>query len=248
MKILVINPNTSESLTEQIRGELERIKRPDTELVVSNPSKGPKSIESAYDDVVAAPHVIEMVKRAGEEGYDAVVIACFADTAVDAAKEVAAIPVLGIGEVSLHVAALLGHKFCIVTTLRTRVPAKEVYVRRLGMETLLASVRVRHMEVVEAVANPEQCKAAILEVGRRAIEEDGAEVLILGCASNVGYADDLSRQLGIPVIDPTSVTLKVAEALVDLKLTHSKIGLFSYPLNLERERARDANRHVHPNA
>ena len=237
MKILVINPNTSEGLTEQIRRELEKIMRPDTELVVRNPSEGPQSIESSFDDVFAAPHVVEMVRRANEEGYDAVIIACFADTAVNPAKEVSAIPVLGIGEVSLHIAALLGHRFCIMTTLKTRVPSKETYVRQLGMEKLLASVRVRSMTVLDAVAKPDECKSAILALGKRAIEEDGAEVLVLGCASNAGYADDLTRQLGIPVIDPTSVTLKVAEALVDLGLTQSKVGLFSYPLNLKREPA-----------
>jgi allantoin racemase len=237
MKILVINPNTSESMTQHIRGVLDRIKRTDTELSVKNPPEGPLFISFAYDEVVAAPHVIRMVRRANAEEYDAVVIACFGDPAIDAAKEVSQIPVLGITEVSLHVAALLGHKSCIIATLKTLVPKYEQYVRRLGIEKLLASVRALNMTVLEAEAKPDKCKIALLEQGRRAVEEDGAEVLILGCAGWVGYADDLTRQLGIPVLDPTSVTLKVTEAMVDLELTHSKIGIFSYPLNLEREQA-----------
>jgi allantoin racemase len=230
MKILVINPNTSERITQHIRTELERIKRPDTELTVENPSKGPPFISFAYDVAVAAPHVIQMVGRANEAGYDAIVVACFNDPAVSAAKEISQVPVLGIAEVSFHIAALLGHRFCVMATLRKRVPLIELHVRQLGMEKLLASVRALNMSTLEVDAKPDESKAAILELGRRAIDEDGAEVLVLGCAGLIGHADDLTRQLGIPVVDPTSVTFKVAEAMVDLRLTHSKVGLFSQPL------------------
>jgi allantoin racemase len=232
VKILVINPNISESITAQLWRELEKVKRSDTELAVTNPSEGPTYIRTAYDDAMTAPNVVKLVRQANEDGYDAVIIAGFSDPAIVAAKEVSQIPVLGMAEVSLHVAALLGHKFCIMTTTKIRAPAKEMYVRQLGMEKLLASVRPLNMEGLDSVAKPDECKTAILELGRRAIEEDGAETLILGSAGMVGYADDLTGQLGIPVIDPPIVTLKVAEAMVDLGLTHSKIGIFSYPLNL----------------
>ena len=141
MKILVINPNTSERITQHIRAELERIKRPDTELRVENPSEGRPFISFAYDVAVAAPEVIQMVGRANEAGYDAIVVACFNDPAVSAGKEISHVPVLGIAEVSFHIAALLGHRFCVAATLKTRVPFIELHVRQLGMEKLLASVR-----------------------------------------------------------------------------------------------------------
>jgi len=167
-----------------------------------------------------------------------VVVACFSDPGIDAAKEVSQIPVLGIAEVALHIAALLGHKFCLMTPLKSRVPAKEHHVRRLGMAKLLASVRALNMKVLETDAKPDETKTAVLEIGKRAIEEDGAEVMILGCAGMAGYSEELAKQLGVPVLDPTSVALKVAEALVNLGLTHSKIGLFSRPLSVESEQMR----------
>jgi allantoin racemase len=238
MKILVINPNTSESMMQHIRRELEKIKRPDTELEVKNPSEGPLAIQSAYDEALAAPRVVEMVKKANEERYDAVIIACFSDPGLDAAKEASQILVLGIAEVAFHIAALLGHKFCIMTPLKSRVPAKEQHVRRLGMTKLLTSVRALNMKVLETDAKPDETKSALLEIGKRAIEEDGAEVMILGCAGMAGYSEELANQLGIPVLDPTSVSLKVVEAMVDLGITHSKIGIFSTPLGLEHERIR----------
>jgi len=234
MRILVVNPNTSESMTEHIRRELVRIKHPDTELEVKNVSEGPLAVQSAYDEALAVPRVVEMVKKANEEAYNAVIVACFSEPGIDAAKEVSQIPVLGIAQVALHIAALLGHKFCIVTPLKTRVPAKEEHVRRLGMERLLASVRAMNMTVLETDAKPEETKDTVLKIGKKAIEEDGAEVIILGCAGMEGYAEELTQKLGVPVLEPTSVTLKVAEAMVDLGLTHSKVGLFSYPLGVER--------------
>ena len=97
------------------------------------------------------------------------VVACFSDPGIDAAKEVSQIPVLGIAEVALHIAALLGHKFCLMTPLKSRVPAKEHHVRRLGMAKLLASVRALNMKVLETDAKPDETKIAVLEIGRRAI-------------------------------------------------------------------------------
>ncbi|MCJ7667080.1 MAG: aspartate/glutamate racemase family protein [Anaerolineae bacterium] len=238
MKVLVINPNTSESMTQHIRRELEKIKSPHTVLEVKNLSEGPSAIQSAYDAALAAPYVVEMVKKANEEGYDAVIIACFSDPGIDAAKEVSQILVLGIAEAAFHIAALLGYKFCIMTPLKTRIPSKEEHVRRLGLGKLLASVRAMNMTVLETDANPDETKTAVLEIGKRAIEEDGVEVIILGCAGMAGYSEELAKQLGVPVLDPTSVALKVAEAMVDLGLTHSKIGLFSRPLSIEREEMR----------
>ncbi|MCJ7626055.1 MAG: aspartate/glutamate racemase family protein, partial [Anaerolineaceae bacterium] len=125
MRICVINPNTSQSVTDHIRRELEKIRRSDTELTVICPQHGPVSIESAYDEMLAAPHTIELVKWANREGFDAVVIACFSDPGLDAAKEVSAIPVVGIEVATLHMAAMLGHRFSIMTGMRRRIPTRE---------------------------------------------------------------------------------------------------------------------------
>ena len=229
MRIFVINPNTSESMTDHIRRELEEIKRPDTELTVVNPKHGPVSIESAYDEALAGPPTLELVRRANEEGYDAIVLACFSDPALEAAKEVSDIPVIGIEEATLHVAAMLGHKFSIMTSLSRRIPTREVHVRLRGLESAFASAPAMNMPVLEMDANPAKAKSRILELARKAVQEDGAEVIVLGCAGLAGYAEDIERELGAVVLDPTAVAFKVAEAIADLGLRHSKVGHFARP-------------------
>ena len=229
MRIFVINPNTSESMTDHIRRELEEIKRPDTELTVVNPEHGPVSIESAYDEALAGPPTLELVCKANEEGYDAIILACFSDPALDASKEVSDIPVIGIEEATMHVAAMLGHKFSITTAFRNRVPTRDLHARLHGLESAYASTLVLNMPVLEMDSDPEKAKARILDLARKAVEEEGAEVIILGCAGLAGYAEDVERELGVVVLDPTSVALKIAEAIADLGLHHSKIGRFSRP-------------------
>ncbi len=229
MKILVINPNTSASVTEHIRRELIKIKRPDTELVVVNPEHGPVSIESVLDEVLAGPPTMDLVRWANAERFDAIVLACFSDPGLDAAKEISDIPVIGIEEATMHLAAMLGHKFSITTALANRAPTRDVHVRLRGLESSFASALVMDMPVLEMDADPVKAKQRILELSRRAVEQDGAEVIILGCAGLTGYAADVERELGVVVLDPTSVAFKIAEALADLGLCHSKIRRFSRP-------------------
>ena len=229
MRICVINPNTSESVTDHIRRELERIRRPDTELYVICPQHGPVSIESAYDELLAAPHTIELVKWANKEMFDAVVIACFSDPGLDAAKEVSDIPVVGIEEATLHMAAMLGHRFSIMTGMHRRIPTREWHVHLLGLEQHYASSPVLEMSVMEMDANPAKAKRRILELARKCVQKDRAEVIVLGCAGLAGYSEDIEAEIGVVVLDPTSVAFKVAEAMADLGLRHSKAGRFSYP-------------------
>ncbi len=114
MRICVINPNSSQSVTDHLRDALNKIKRADCELTVICPDHGPVSIESAYDETLAAYHLMPLIKKANDENYDAIVIACFSDPGLDAAKEISKIPVIGIEEATLHIAAMLGHKFAIM--------------------------------------------------------------------------------------------------------------------------------------
>jgi allantoin racemase len=222
MKIMVINPNTSESMTNHIRTELNRIKRSDVELTVVCPDKGPETIECAYDEAYAIPPTLELVKKANQEGYDAVILACFADPGLEASKEVSEIPVIGIEEAALHLAALLGARFSIMTPRRQRIPNRKEHVHMRGMDHFMASVRSLDLSVAETDTDPKRTKKRVIEVARAAVEEDGAEVIILGCAG-------MEARLGVKILDPTTVALKLAEAMVDLGLCHSKLGLFAKP-------------------
>jgi allantoin racemase len=229
MKIMVINANTSESFTDHIREELERVKRSDTELTVLSPERGPETIESAYDEAMAIPPILDLVKKANKERYDAVIIGCFSDPGLEAAKEISTIPVIGIEEATIHLAAMLGAKFSIFTPKRERIPSKKAHIHMRGLDYYLASVRGLGLSVAETDRDPEGTKARVLAEARKAAEEDGAEVIILGCTGMAGYSSQIESKLNVKVLDPTAVALKVAEAMVDLGLVHSKRGLFAIP-------------------
>jgi allantoin racemase len=217
MKILVVNPNTTESMTRHIERELLPVIAAGTELCVVNPEHGPVSIESAYDEALAIPHMLALVKQAEAEGYDAAVIACFSDPGLAAARELVSMPVLGIAEACLHVAAQLGYRFTITTTFPKRVPSK------------IEQVRPLNMTVLDMDRDPVCTKARLIEVSQAAAAEDGAEVVVLGCAGLAGYAADVEAATGMKVLDPTPIAVKTAELFVSMGLRHSKRGLFHQP-------------------
>lgn len=229
MKIFVINPNTSQTMTDHIREALEGVKRPDTELTVTCPDRGPETIESAYDEAFAIPPTLELVKKANKEGYDAVILACFSDPGLEAAREVSVIPIIGIEESTLHMAAMLGARFSILTPRKQRIPSKCEHVHIRGLSHFLASVRSLDLSVAETDSDPAKTKQRLINVAKTAVEKDGAEVIIMGCAGMAGYAQEIEDILGVKVLDPVAIALKTAEAMADLGLTHSKIGLFAAP-------------------
>ena len=119
---------------------------------------------------------MELVSQANEEGYDAIVLACYSDPVLDAAKEISDIPVIGIEEATLHVAAMLGHKFSVLTALRNRIPTRDLHARLHGLESAFASAPSMEMPVLEMDANPDKAKARALKLARKAVEQDGAEL------------------------------------------------------------------------
>ena len=226
MRILVINANSSRSMTKSIEAQLNRAKRADTEISVERIREAASAIESARQAAQAIPFIIERIKKANHEEYDAAIIACFCDPGLEAAREESNILVMGIAETSFHIAAILGHKFTILTPLAHRIPCKEQDVRRYKIEHALASVRPLGLTVTETDLEPEKTEKRILEAAQIAVEKDGAEVLILGCAG-MHYADLIEKELGVVVLDPTPLTFKICEALVDAGLKHSKVGLYA---------------------
>ncbi len=233
MKILIINTNASERITEKIRAVADAAKRDDCDVTTTCLARGPVTIESSYDEAYAIAPTIDLVKQANDEDYDAIIVACFCDVGVEAAKEISSIPVLGLEETTLSVALLLGAKFGIMTERHQRVAMKELHVRRHGLLERMASIRPLELSVAEMESNPQRTKAAGIELARRMVEEDGAEVIVMGCAAMAGYSDELERQLQVPVLDPLTVTLKVAEALIDMGLSHSRVGLYAPPMPKE---------------
>ena len=237
MKIRAVTPIITTAFGPMIIEELERVARPDTEISNVFLDAGPASVESAYDEAIAAPDVVAKVREAEADGIDAVIINCFGDPGLDAARELVSIPVIGPCETSMHVAAMRGHKFSVITVLERIIPELELHAQKYGVGWKLASVRSIDLPVLDLEKGREQFVGRMVERAAEAIEEDGAHVIVLGCTGLAGLDEQVKRGLSklgyvVPVIDPASIALKMAEALVDAKLTHSKR---TYPQPPEKE-------------
>jgi allantoin racemase len=132
-------------------------------------------------------------------------------------------------EATLALAITLGNKFSIMTEKQPRVAMKELHIRRAGLLDRLASIRPLGLSVAELDDQPEETKKRGLSLAKTMIEDDGAEVIIMGCAAMAGYTENMEQKLHVPVLDPTKVAFKWAEMVVDLGVTHSKVGLY-YPI------------------
>lgn len=222
MKVNVILPVLKNEYFERITDEeFKATAQPDTEITVVSLDKGPASIESMYDDSIASPLVLEKVKEAEESGFDAVIIDCFADPALHAARELVNIPVIGPCQSSLAFASIVGENISIITVLRSVVPILERLARVYGFTGNLVSVRSIEIPVLK-LNNKKIVKSALLKECKEAIKFDGADTIILGCTGMIGMAGDLQKELKIPVIDAATASLKMAESLYDLKISHSK--------------------------
>ena len=230
MRILVLNPNTSAAVTARIRGVVDRLKHPDSDVTVAQIAHGPRVLESSYDEALAIPHVLEAVTNANAQGFDAIIIAAFCDPGLDAAREISSVPVYGLEETTCAAALMLGNRFGILTEHAHKVAVKQQHMRRHGLEQRFASVRPVGMGVEAIADEPERVKRVGIEVARRMVEEDGAEVIVLGCASMAGHGASLEQALNVPVLDPIAVTLKVVEGLTAIGVRHSKRGLYATPV------------------
>jgi allantoin racemase len=220
MRLLVVNPNTTRSMTDKIGDAARAVASPSTEVIAVNPDDGPPSIEGYYDEVFAIPGLIAEMRRAG--GVDATIIACFDDTGLDAARAFSAAPVIGIGEAAFHLASLISGKFSAVTTLSRSVPAIEHNLVRYGLASRCVRVRAADVAVLELEIPGSAARGRISREIDRAIHEDNAEAIVLGCAGMADLANALSREHGLPVIDGVAAAVKLAESLHALGLKTSK--------------------------
>jgi allantoin racemase len=230
MRIKVINPNTTASMTETIASAARLVAAPDTEIVAATSPTGPVSIEGHYDEAVSVIGLLEEVRRGEEEGCEGYVIACFGDPGLLAAREIARGPVLGIAEAAMHAASFIATGFSVVTTLeRTRIIAEHL-VRNYGMEHHCRRVRATELPVLELENPASNARRVIVDECRRALEEDGSGAIVLGCAGMADLTRAISEEIGAPVIDGVTAAVKLTEALVGLGLGTSKRGDLAYPI------------------
>jgi allantoin racemase len=235
MKLLVINPNISDDVTALIESEARRSASPGTELLVRTAGHGVEYIETRFESLIAASAVAEIIAEhiAGGGGdadpIDGVVVAAFGDPGMPALKELADVPVIGITEAALCAAALQGHRFSIIAISDRIRPWYLDCVERFGLGGRLASIRSIN-ETLNAIGSVQQdFKETLLALSRRAVAEDGADVVILAGAPLAGLARELQGQIPVPVVDGISAGIRMAEAVVGLQSGPHRAGVFAPP-------------------
>ena len=223
MKIKVIIPNSSITFRESQVEQREKPTTPGVSIDIVCLPNGPESIESAYDEALAAPYIISEVEKAAKEGYDAVTLDCAMDTVVRAARESVKIPVISAGEASHLLALGLCRKYSIITVLHSTAEAIIENLNKEGLSNRIASVRAAKIPVLE-LDNNEMVFDKICVQANLAIREDGAQAIVLGCTGMFWAAERLKRELGIPVIDPGAAAVKLAEVYVSMGLSSSSIA------------------------
>jgi allantoin racemase len=228
MRILVVNPNTTASMTALVQECARAVAGPGVSVDAVNPRTGPESIESHYDEALAVPGLLAAIAAGEEQGYDGYVVACFGDPGLLAARELARGPVVGIAEAAMRTASYLGRSFSVVTTLSRTIGQTRDLTRAYGVAAQCAGVHACEIPVVELEADP-LARATILEACEAALAGDDSDVLVLGCAGMADLAGYVATRLGVPVVDGVVAATVEVEKLVRLGLRTSTRGEFAPP-------------------
>ncbi|MEN0139066.1 MAG: aspartate/glutamate racemase family protein [Rhodococcus sp. (in: high G+C Gram-positive bacteria)] len=228
MRILVVNVNTTTSITDAIAKQAEAAAAPGTEIVGLTPEIGAESVEGNFESYLAAIAVMDRV-RSYPEPYDAVIQAGYGEHGREGLQELLDVPVVDITEASASIAMMLGHKYSVVTTLDRTVPLIEDRLRLAGLDAKCASVRASGLPVLALETDPEATIEAIVDEAEAAVREDKAEVICLGCGGMAGLDDRIRERTGVPVVDGVSAAVKLAESLVGLGLSTSKVRTYAPP-------------------
>jgi len=229
MKIAVINPNTTASMTATIADAARRVAHAETEILAITSSMGPVSIEGYYDEVFAVPGLLVEIAKAEREGAKAIVIACFDDTGLDAARALAGIPVIGICEAALSATSFIAQRFSVVTTMeRSRLPVEHL-VHRYGMGSR-CKVRAADVPVLSLEDPSSNARDRLRSEISAALKDDRAEAIVLGCAGMADLTASLRQEFGVPVIDGVAAAVKQAESLIAQGLSTAKRGAYATPV------------------
>jgi allantoin racemase len=214
--ILLINPNTTASMTVKIGEAARAAARPDTRVTAVNPENGPAAIQGPEDGARALPGLFRVFDFhvLGEGAMDAVIIACFDDTGLWDLKRGSSIPVLGIGEAAYHTASLYAERFSVVTTLPVSVPVLEANLVRNGLAQRCAKVRASDVPVLDLEKPGSDARRLIEREIAAAFAEDGIGAVALGCAGMADLASELTDQFGKPVIDGVASAIRFAEGMI----------------------------------
>jgi allantoin racemase len=229
-RIKVIVPVATTIWKAPALSELNRYKEESTAIDIVNIERGAESIENAFDEAWCALPTLQEVLKAEQEGYDGVIIYCFGDPSLKAAKEAVKIPVVGIGEASAYFASLIGRKFVIIPAgpqdagayILDNLKVYELDHKCIGVYSI-------GIPVLSLIESQEEELKALLKVGAEMLAK-GADVLVLGCGSMLGVAEKASKELSVPIVIPAAASIKLCESLISMGLAQSKKAYPAPPL------------------
>ncbi|MFJ3621327.1 aspartate/glutamate racemase family protein [Streptomyces iakyrus] len=232
MRIVVTNCNTTQEMTEEIVRGARAAAGPGTTVTGLTPAWGPASAEGWLDSYLSAAAVLDTLRTYDGAPYDAVVMAGFGEHGREGVRELVDVPVVDITEAAAHLACLLGRRYGVVTTLERSRGQIEDSLETAGVARNCAAVVGTGLNVLD-LGDDERTETAFLAAAERACAA-GAEVLVLGCAGMTGLQRAVGEKLGLPVVDGVAAAVKLAESLVALGLTTSRVGSYSEPLPKRR--------------
>jgi allantoin racemase len=228
MKILVVNVNTTRSMTETIAQSARSVAAPGTEIIGLTPAIGADSVEGNFESYLAAVAVMNAVVTY-DGNFDAVIQAGYGEHGREGLQELLDVPVVDITEAAASIACLLGHKYSVVTTLDRTLPLIEDRLLLAGLLSRCASVRSSGLSVLQLEEDQDVAVKAIVAEAERAVRQDKAEVICLGCGGMAGLDAAVREATGVPVVDGVTAAVKLAESLVGLGLSTSKVRTYATP-------------------
>lgn len=219
--LVVINPNSSQTVTDGIDAAIDPLRRFGIPIRCLTLAEGPPGIESQCQaDLTIAPMLRLAAAQTDAAGY---VIACFGDPGLHALRDQTALPVLGIQEAAVMTALTLGQRFGVIAILPASIPRHLRAFGAMGVLDRLAGDRALGLGVAD-LADTASCLAAMIATGKRLRDEDGADVLIMGCAGMAQYRVPLQEATGLPVVDPSQAAVSMALGRIALNLSHTIKG------------------------
>jgi len=230
-RIVILNPNTTVQFTDRLQKLGQALASPGSCVIARSPCTGTPSVECHVDEILAMPGLLRLVEEEEKLKTSAYVIACFGDTGIEAVRELAHGPVVGMTEAALFAAAMIADRFSIITLPPRTIIHAERVLHRVGLKHR-CHVRAIDVNVDECVGLDDNLLQAMIAESREALAKDRAEAIILGCAGLSALVDPMAQALGVPVIEGVSVALKMAEGLLEAGLRTSKKSTYAFPPRL----------------
>jgi len=223
IRVIFIGHNHKEFIKEQ-REYRQSIASNDTQIETTSIKDGPETVEQDLDEIFAGPAIFKEAKQAEAEGVQAVVIDCALDPVLSGLREGVRIPIVGAGQAAFSIAITLGERFSILAPLKSLVPAYRRRIREYGLGQHCASIRSINFPILDLLSV--EAKKAFIDTGVAAIEEDGANVIVMGCTGMSPAIPNIQEKLQVPVVDPAGAAIFLAETLIKMKLSHSNRSFF----------------------